>query len=318
MQAHTGSKDETEKLSNLRSEDPPPYTSRDQPGFRSYGSPILTQPTSFPIYVSRNGSQAPNNFQENQISWMPAPLPLPGCPPGLEYLQQIKKIQVHQQIELLEILTGFETNNRYEIKNDSGQMIYFVTEDTDDIIRNRYRSSRPFTLMVTDSMGHEIMKIHRPYKFSCCCCCCCCCCDSMIQELQVESPPGSLLGYVRQSGSHCQGKFRIENEQKDHVMNITSNCACCCSDSIFKVKSLHQQTMGTIIRLWPGLPTNNITADTYEIHYELDDVKMKALILGACFLIVSNLLVGNSGCQVFLAISLRMTKTLLMMASLVN
>ncbi|XP_074158060.1 phospholipid scramblase 2-like [Sminthopsis crassicaudata] len=217
---------------------------------------------------------------------MPAPVPLANCPPGLEYLQQIKTIRVHQQIELLEILTGFETNNRYEVKNDSGQMIYFVTEDTDDITRNRYKSSRPFTLKVTDSMDHEVMNIHRPYKFSCCWCCCCCCCDSMAQELEVESPPGSVIGYVRQNGSFCQGKFRIENERKDHLMNITSSCFCCCSNTIFKVKSLHQETVGTIIREWPGALTN-ITADSYEIHFELDDVKMKALILSACFLIVS-------------------------------
>ncbi|XP_051839280.1 phospholipid scramblase 4-like isoform X1 [Antechinus flavipes] len=274
-----------EKSPNTRPDAPPPYSSH-QPGYkghRPYGLPIQTQPTSFPMYISRNGSQAPNNCQENQISWMPAPVPLANCPPGLEYLQQTKTIRVHQQIELLEILTGFETNNRYEVKNDSGQMIYFVTEDTDDIIRNRYRSSRPFTLRVTDSMDHEVMNIHRPYKFSCCCCCCCCC-DSMTQELEIESPPGSVIGYVRQNGSFCQGKFRIENERKDHLMNIISNCFCCCSDTIFKVKSLHQQTVGTIIREWPG-PLTNITADTYDIHFELDDVKMKALILGACFLI---------------------------------
>ncbi|XP_043849269.1 phospholipid scramblase 4-like [Dromiciops gliroides] len=279
--------DDTEKSTNQRPEGPPSYSSYYQPGYkasRPYRLPVQTQPTSLPMYISRNGSQAPNNFQENQISWMPAPLPLADCPPGLEYLQQTKRILVHQQIELLKILTDFETNNRYEIKTDSGQMIYLVTEDTDDLIRNRYGSSRPFTLRVTDCRDHEIMRFHRPYKFSFCCCCCCCCCDSMIQELEVDSPPGSVLGYVRQNGNHCQGKFRIENERKDHLMNITTSWSCCGSDTIFKVKSLDQQIVGTIIREWPG-PSTNITADTYDIHFEIDDVRIKALILGACFLI---------------------------------
>lgn len=34
--------------------------------------------------------------------WMARPEPIPGCPPGLEYLTQIDQLLVQQQIELLE------------------------------------------------------------------------------------------------------------------------------------------------------------------------------------------------------------------------
>ncbi|XP_035873780.1 phospholipid scramblase 1-like [Phyllostomus discolor] len=34
--------------------------------------------------------------------WMPAATPLLDCPPGLECLTEIDKIQIHQQIDLLE------------------------------------------------------------------------------------------------------------------------------------------------------------------------------------------------------------------------
>lgn len=72
------------------------------------------------------------------------------------------------------MITGFETNNRYDIKNNIDQMVYIVTEDTDDYTRNAYRNLRPFVLRVTDCLGREIMTMQRPFRCTCCCFCCSC------------------------------------------------------------------------------------------------------------------------------------------------
>lgn len=80
------------------------------------------------------------------------------------------------------VITGFETNNTYDIKNNLGQMVYFVTEDTDDYTRNAYRTLRPFVLRVTDCMGREIMTMQRPFR----CTCCCFCCPSTRQEVRGQ------------------------------------------------------------------------------------------------------------------------------------
>lgn len=77
-------------------------------------------------------------------------------------------------------MTSFETNNKYDIKNNLDQMIYTVTEDTDDFTRNAYRTLRPFVLRVTDYMGREIMTMQRPFR----CTCCCFCCPSTRQEVR--------------------------------------------------------------------------------------------------------------------------------------
>lgn len=71
-------------------------------------------------------------------------------------------------------MTGFETNNRYDIKNNIDQMVYIVTEDTDDYTRNAYRNLRPFVLRVTNCQGREIMTMQRPFRCTCCCFCCSC------------------------------------------------------------------------------------------------------------------------------------------------
>lgn len=46
-------------------------------------------------------------------NWMPMPTQvLPGCPPGLEYLTELDQILVHQKVEAMEVMTGWDMNNR--------------------------------------------------------------------------------------------------------------------------------------------------------------------------------------------------------------
>ncbi|XP_050013206.1 phospholipid scramblase 1 isoform X2 [Alexandromys fortis] len=164
--------------------------------------------------------------------WMPAPPPPLNCPPGLEYLTQIDQILVHQQIELLEVLTGFETNNKYEIKNSLGQRVYFAVEDTDCCTRNCCGPSRPFTLRILDNLGQEVMTLERPLRCSSCCFPCC------LQEIEIQAPPGVPVGYVTQNWHPCLPKFTLQNEKKEDVLKIVGPCVVCtcCSDIDFEVR----------------------------------------------------------------------------------
>ncbi|KAI4031959.1 phospholipid scramblase 4, partial [Homo sapiens] len=156
------------------------------PGGLPMGYYSPQQPSTFPLYQPVGGihpvryqpGKYPMPNQSVPITWMPGPTPMANCPPGLEYLVQLDNIHVLQHFEPLEMMTCFETNNRYDIKNNSDQMVYIVTEDTDDFTRNAYRTLRPFVLRVTDCMGREIMTMQRPFR----CTCCCFCCPSARQE----------------------------------------------------------------------------------------------------------------------------------------
>ena len=46
---------------------------------------------------------------------------------GLEYLSRIDGLFVKQLVEVLEIVTGFETENKFHILNKNGQIVYKVT-----------------------------------------------------------------------------------------------------------------------------------------------------------------------------------------------
>ncbi|XP_061463549.1 phospholipid scramblase 1-like [Rhineura floridana] len=214
---------------------------------------------------------------------MRAPLPPLKCPPGLEYLRQIDQIIIQQQIEFLEIIIGFETNNKYEIKNGWGQRIYFAAEETDCCTRNCCGASRPFAMKIMDNVGQEVIELRRPLRCSSCWCPCC------LQELEVQAPPGTPVGYIKQTWDPFLPKFAIQNEAQQDVLKIVGPCVVCslCQDINFEVMSLDEQKrVGRISKHWTGFLKEIFTdTDNFGIQFPLDlDVKMKAVMIGACFL----------------------------------
>ncbi|MEE6500938.1 hypothetical protein FKM82_003997 [Ascaphus truei] len=249
----------------------PPGAYQGQPNYGGYiaGQPIQNQP------MGPGGPTA---------AWMPAPAANPNCPPGLEYLTQIDQILIHQQIELLEVLTGFETNNKYELKNSLGQRVYFAAEQNDCCTRNCCGSARSFAMTIIDNAGREVIRLTRPYRCDSCCFPCC------LQKLEVEAPPGTVVGYVNQNWHPCLPKFTIQNEKKENIFKISGPCVpcSCCSDVNFELKSLDETSVvGKISKQWTGLVKESFTdADNFGVQFPMDlDVKMKAVVLGACFLI---------------------------------
>uniref|UniRef100_A0A8D0GF32 Phospholipid scramblase n=1 Tax=Sphenodon punctatus TaxID=8508 RepID=A0A8D0GF32_SPHPU len=208
-------------------------------------------------------------------AWMPAPPRPSNCPPGLEYLSQVP---------FLFSLTGFETNNKYEIKNSLGQRVYFAAEENDCCTRNCCGPSRPFTLTIIDNVGQEVITLQRPLRCSACCCPCC------LQELEVQAPPGTPVGYVIQNWHPILPKFTIQNEERMDMLKIVGPCVVCscCSDVDFEVKSNDEMSVaGKISKQWTGFLREAFTdADHFGIQFPMDlDVKMKAVMIGACFLI---------------------------------
>uniref|UniRef100_A0A8C6F0D1 Phospholipid scramblase n=1 Tax=Monodon monoceros TaxID=40151 RepID=A0A8C6F0D1_MONMO len=270
----------------------PPAAFPGPPGYTGYpgtqaGYPVPPAgysgagPVGFPVPYQPVTSQpgAPAG-----VPWMPAPSPPLNCPPGLEYLTQIDQLLIHQQIELLEALTGFETCNKYEIKNSLGQRIYFAAEDTDCCTRNCCGPSRPFTMRILDNMGREVITLERPLRCTSCCFPCC------LQEIEIQAPPGVPVGYVTQTWHPCLPKFTLQNERREDVLRLTGPCivCSCCADVDFEIKSLDDKyVVGKISKQWTGLVRELFTdVDNFGIQFPLDlDVKMKAVMLGACFLI---------------------------------
>ncbi|CAH2247030.1 phospholipid scramblase 1-like [Pelobates cultripes] len=264
---------------------PPPGAYQGQPG--AYGPPGGTYGPPGGAYGPPGGAYGPPVQNQPGVpasAWMPAPPAIPNCPPGLEYLSQVDQLLVHQQVELLEAFTGFETNNKYEIKNTLGQRVYFAAEENDCCTRNCCGAARSFAMTIVDNMGREVIKLIRPYRCSSCCFPCC------LQKLEVQAPPGVIAGYVKQNWHPCLPKFSILNENEEEIFKIKGPCipCSCFSDVNFELTSLDGTSqVGRISKQWTGLVKETFTdADNFGVQFPMDlDVKMKAVVLGACFLI---------------------------------
>ncbi|XP_070561767.1 phospholipid scramblase 2-like [Ptychodera flava] len=213
------------------------------------------------------------------------------CPPGLEYITQIDQLLVHQQIELFEAFTGFETNNKYVIKNSMGQQVYFAAEETNVCMRICCGSQRSFVIHIVDNTQREVMRISRNFK---CCAGCCWCAgaDCCAFEVQVEAPVGQVIGYVRQMKG-CWYSFDIKDEHHDTVLKIDAPCClcqtiCCRADVEFQVFTADKKAeVGKISKQYPGLAREMFTdADNFGVTFPMDlDVKVKSTLLAAVFLV---------------------------------
>ncbi|XP_040595964.1 phospholipid scramblase 1 isoform X1 [Mesocricetus auratus] len=243
-------------------------------------------------------------------------------PPGLEYLIQIDHILIQQDLEFVEAILGFETANKYKIKNKLGQKVYYAVEESSFCTRICCGESRCFSMRILDNLGHEVIILKRPLRCSSCLCPCCLQKMEMssakdhlsvshhfmvylfqmwlskqipghrdfIVKIEVQIPPGVPIGYVIQTWHPCAPKFTVQNEKKQAVLKIIGPCiTCSCVGNVdFEIKSLDEKiVIGRISKHWSGFLKEILTdVDSFGIQFPMDlDVKMKAVMLGACFLI---------------------------------
>ncbi|XP_053118870.1 phospholipid scramblase 3 isoform X3 [Hemicordylus capensis] len=197
---------------------------------------------------------------------------------------QIDQILIHQKVELVEAFIGFEGNNKYEVRNSLGQHIFHAEEQNDCCTRNCCGSLRRFSMRLDDPSGREVLRMVRPLKCVSCWFPCC------LQELEVQCPPGTTIGYVVQTWHPFTPKFSIQNVEKETVLRILGPCfACSCGGDVnFEVKTRDESRgVGRISKQWSGLLKEVFTdTDNFGIQFPMDlDVKIKAVLLGACFLI---------------------------------
>ncbi|XP_055607416.1 phospholipid scramblase 1 isoform X1 [Uranotaenia lowii] len=215
--------------------------------------------------------------------WMTIPQGIPNCPPGLEYLTSIDQLLVKQKVELLEAFTGFETANKYTVKNTLGQKVYWAAEDTDCCTRNCCGPARPFDMKILDFYQNEVMHLNRPLRCQSCCFPCC------LQTLEVSAPPGNVIGTVEQDWSIFTPQFSLKDTAGNTVLKIEGPCCTfsICGDVEFKVVTTNGDQVGKISKQWSGLAREAFTdADHFGINFPMDlDVRMKATLLGALFLI---------------------------------
>eukprot|EP00057_Strongylocentrotus_purpuratus_P028713 XP_011683187.1 PREDICTED: phospholipid scramblase family member 5 [Strongylocentrotus purpuratus] len=151
---------------------------------------------------------------------------------------------------------------------------------------------RGFLFHITDNMGQEVLRVTRQFK---CCAGCSWCADNDHCSLfvAVESPPGTVIGYVKQTQSWVSPRFDVLTADQECALKIQGHwCHCqtvCCTEDIeFKIFTNDLQTeVGKVSKQWGGWVRESFTkADNFGVQFPQDmDVKVKATLLASTFLI---------------------------------
>jgi len=216
------------------------------------------------------------------VAPVPSMIP-PGTPPGLEFLLATDRIVIQQQIEMLEVFTGINTNNRYAILDTMGRRMYFAAENSDACGILCMGRCRARVINVFNCFGMPVCTGNRKSG----------CCGGCGNSVIVTSPDGAVLGSVEQNCEVCSASWNINDSAGVKVLRLQAPCCsvCCpswatCCEAEFPLMSLDGQKVGTIKKHMGGIQELFTNADNFSVTFPMDlDCKLKAVLIFAVFMI---------------------------------
>ena len=102
----------------------------------------------------------------------------------MERISSVNSLIVQQKKEWGEILTGFETKNRYVVMDPSGRELYYAAEKGGSaLLRMLLKALRPFELYVVSPGGQTIIRVTRPFRF-------------FFHKIEVFDSTGQIIGSI--------------------------------------------------------------------------------------------------------------------------
>jgi uncharacterized protein YxjI len=192
----------------------------------------------------------------------------------LQQLASANSLMVRQQKEWGEILTGFETRNKYEVADPWGNPVFQVEEESGGFaaIMTRFllTALRPFTMHLFSPDGKGLLLFKRPFRF-------------FFHQLEICKANGSPLGTVKRRFSILRRRYSVMDR---HGREIYQLFGPLLHPWTFLIKSGDQE-LGKIVKKWSGLVKEAVTdADNFGINFPHGiELGKKAVLLGAVFLI---------------------------------
>jgi uncharacterized protein YxjI len=185
--------------------------------------------------------------------------------------QAMESLIVSQKKEWGEILTGFETRNRYVVKDEQGTDLMYAAEvHTGFLSRNFLQTIRPWTIQVLDLQGQMQLSLQKPFKF-------------YFHRVEISDENGKHLGTIQRRFSWVRRIYDVLDAQGQEIYQLFGPILHPWTFRVLK----DGQELGKITKKWSGLLKEAFTdADTFGVSYQSGiPADHKDLLLGAVFLI---------------------------------
>ena len=189
----------------------------------------------------------------------------------MEELTQTDALVVTQKKEWGEIFTGWETRNKYAVSDTAGNELYYAAEVGGNfLVRGFLKALRPFKIQLVNTNQEPTMSIKRPFRF-------------FFHRAEIYDGEGQLLGAIQRQWSWLRRIYSVQDTSGTEVFRLFGPIL---HPWTFIVQ-LDGREVGKIVKKWSGLAKEIFTdADNFGVTYPADlDVRAKALLLGAVFLI---------------------------------
>ena len=190
----------------------------------------------------------------------------------MERLASARSLVVSQKKEWGEILTNFETRNKYAVFDaSSGADLYLAAEEAGSTLARIFlKAMRPFTIVVLGTDGQTVLRIRRPFRF-------------YYHQAEVEDSQGQLLGTIVRQFSLLRRIYSVLDASGAEVCQLFGPLLRPWTFQIM----VNGSESGQIQKKWSGLLKESFTdADNFGITFPVEyDARLKAVILGAVFLI---------------------------------
>lgn len=193
---------------------------------------------------------------------------------SLGKLANAEALKIQQRKEWGEILTGFETRNKYNIMDSWGNQIFEAEEEsgsfTTVLTRFLLTHLRPFTISIFSQGGIELFVFKRPFRF-------------FFHELDICKPNGMVLGKLIRRFAIFRRIYTVLDRNGREIYQLFGPIF---RPWTFFIKK-DDQELGKIVKKWSGFAKETFTdADNFGINFPKGlDVNQKAIFLGAVFLI---------------------------------
>lgn len=185
------------------------------------------------------------------------------------FFASLNKVFVHQSKEWGEIITGFETRNKYKVLDEQGHSIGFIAEQRKGLwallLRSMLRSHRPLTIKVLDENRKELMEMNRPFYW-------------FFSDLEITSE-NKVVGHIYQRFAFIFRRYDLADARGNIFARVRAPFWRIWT---FSILNANGNEIAKISKKWGGILREVFTdADKFLIEFEGLTSSQKAVVFAA-------------------------------------